>query len=411
MKKIGDITNTADKNGEFTDGNVAAGTPPTQLMGAWFNSVQREILNVLAKAGVPQSATKEDQLAEAITKLVAGADYLPTGYSYSKKESDDKYQPKGNYAPSGDYVTSVTLNNGLELKFDKKGGVVSGDISATGDISSTAGKVILKLETKGEKTAIVSNLGSGYRAHTLQDKSGTLAHHGDFGLGTDITKLGMNYVGDANSFDITGFTSSAAGSVNFFAVPAPMLSIARSGGVNGTGFITQIQGDAKDRIAFRQRERGTWRGWYEFLTEANTSKDASGFVRTGTATALTTGDITQTTGGYSNKVMSQEATTNAINAIKMLGNGQKWTDVKSGRQPGVNYTNSTGRTIAIFVSTTNANAASSITIYVDGVICSSYGIGGNSSDLSRQSMGNAIIPAGSTYRVDATSIGIWAELR
>ncbi|QXB06596.1 hypothetical protein I6L80_04850 [Providencia rettgeri] len=106
MKKIGDITNTADKNGEFTDGNVAAGTPPTQLMGAWFNSVQREILNVLAKAGIPQSATKEDQLAEAITKLVAGAGYLPTGYSYSKSESDDKY------------ATNEKLTNELKKKRD-----------------------------------------------------------------------------------------------------------------------------------------------------------------------------------------------------------------------------------------------------------------------------------------------------
>ncbi|MCG9534238.1 phage tail protein [Providencia huaxiensis] len=129
MKKIGDITNTADKNGEFTDGNVAAGTPPTQLMGAWFNSVQREILNVLAKAGIPQSATKEDQLAEAITKLVAGAGYLPTGYSYSKIESDGRYQPKGNYAPAGDYATNTALNNGLNQKFDKTGGVVDGGVT------------------------------------------------------------------------------------------------------------------------------------------------------------------------------------------------------------------------------------------------------------------------------------------
>ncbi|WP_409277611.1 phage baseplate protein [Providencia rustigianii] len=80
MKKIGDITNTADKNGEFTDGNVAAGTPPTQLMGAWFNSVQREILNVLAKAGIPQSATKEDQLAEAIIQIISNGKYASTTY-------------------------------------------------------------------------------------------------------------------------------------------------------------------------------------------------------------------------------------------------------------------------------------------------------------------------------------------
>lgn len=411
MKKIGDITNTADKNGEFTDGNVAAGTPPTQLMGAWFNSVQREILNVLAKAGVPQSATKEDQLAEAITKLVAGAGYLPTGYSYSKIESDDRYQPKGNYAPAGDYATNTALTNNLALKFDKTGGVVSGDISATGDISSTAGKVIVKLETKGEKTTLVSNLGNGYRAHILQDKSGTLAHHGDFGIGTSMNGMGMTNIHDANTFNDTGCVASGADSINFFANLSPLFSMIRNGGADGTGFVTQIQGDGKTRIAFRQRERGTWRGWYEFLTEANTTKDANGFVRTGTATAITTSDITQTTGGYSNKVMSQEATTNAINAIKMLGNGQKWTDVKSGRQSGVNYTNSTGRTIAISVATPATNAASSLVIYVDGVTCSSYYVGGNNSDLTRQSIGSAIIPAGSTYRVDATSIGIWAELR
>lgn len=126
MKKIGDITNTADKNGEFTNGNVAAGTPPTTLEAPWFNSVQREILNVLVKAGIPQSATKEDQLAVAIEKLIGSAGYLPTGYSYSKVESNLKFQPIGNYQPSGDYVTTMALNNGLDKKFDKTGGVITG---------------------------------------------------------------------------------------------------------------------------------------------------------------------------------------------------------------------------------------------------------------------------------------------
>ena len=312
---------------------------------------------------------------------------------------------------AGKKASKEELNNGLALKFDKTGGVVSGDISATGDISSTAGKAIVKLETKGEKTTLVSNLGNGYRAHILQDKSGTLAHHGDFGIGTSMNGVGMTNIHDANTFNDTGCVASGADSINFFANLSPLFSMIRNGGADGTGFVTQIQGDGKTRIAFRQRERGTWRGWYEFLTEANTTKDANGFVRTGTATAITTSDITQTTGGYSNKVMSQEATTNAINAIKMLGNGQKWTDVKSGRQSGVNYINSTGRTIAISVATPAANAPSSLVIYVDGVTCSSYYVGGNSSDISRQSIGSAIIPAGSTYRVDVTSIGIWAELR
>lgn len=73
MKKIGDITATADQNGEFTNGNVAAGVPPTLLESGWFNSVQREIINVLVAAGVPQNKDKDDQLSEAIKNLAKAA--------------------------------------------------------------------------------------------------------------------------------------------------------------------------------------------------------------------------------------------------------------------------------------------------------------------------------------------------
>nr|WP_272671714.1 hypothetical protein [Providencia sp. PROV104] len=172
MKKIGDITNTADKNGEFTDGNVAAGTPPTQLMGAWFNSVQREILNVLAKAGIPQSATKEDQLAEAITKIVAGAGYLPTGYSYSKIESDGKYQPKGNYAPEGDYATNTALNKGLNLKFDKTS-VVQGTGTSTTQVISQNG-VSKALASKADSKVFIAATDIGNSAISPPEGSGSL---------------------------------------------------------------------------------------------------------------------------------------------------------------------------------------------------------------------------------------------
>ncbi|MBQ0533482.1 hypothetical protein CHI95_00185 [Providencia rettgeri] len=75
MKKIGDITSTADEHGEFTDGDPVAGIAPTQLMGKWFNSVQREILNVLKTANIPQSATNETQLSDAILKLISNAEF------------------------------------------------------------------------------------------------------------------------------------------------------------------------------------------------------------------------------------------------------------------------------------------------------------------------------------------------
>lgn len=199
MKKIGDITATADQNGEFTNGNVAAGVPPTLLESGWFNSVQREIINVLVAAGVPQNKDKDDQLSEAIKKLAKAAapdvsdattdkkgivqldstisdsdtkvppsklikaaladkpstasmtlelnkkvnksdvsdqlgndkskvpslDLLTTelgkkaaaGSSYSKAESDNKYQPKGNYALKSDldaYQKKTLLVSGIK---------------------------------------------------------------------------------------------------------------------------------------------------------------------------------------------------------------------------------------------------------------------------------------------------------
>ncbi|MCG9527869.1 phage tail protein [Providencia rettgeri] len=208
MKKIGDITNTADKNGEFTDGNVAAGTPPTQLMGAWFNSVQREILNVLAKAGIPQSATKEDQLAEAITKLVADAGYLPTGYSYSKIESDGRYQPKGNYAPAGDYATNTALKNGLDGKFDKTGGTITGGViikyarlsiggtsnySGIGLTRADSSNLILETNPTDDKSllTIVDRTASGSNRNvvTIPNKSGTTMLVGDYGIGSKVSPI------------------------------------------------------------------------------------------------------------------------------------------------------------------------------------------------------------------------------
>ncbi|MBD2781636.1 gp53-like domain-containing protein [Xenorhabdus szentirmaii] len=73
MQKIGDITNTADSHGEFTNGNVAAGIPPTILEAAWYNTVQREMINVLLKAGMKPDKTNDAQLSEAIGRLIVNS--------------------------------------------------------------------------------------------------------------------------------------------------------------------------------------------------------------------------------------------------------------------------------------------------------------------------------------------------
>lgn len=77
MQKIGDIPNTrADSNGEFTDGVVAGGIPPTILPAEWFNTIQRELINILTAAGITPDSTKFNQLSLAISKLIVDGDFF-----------------------------------------------------------------------------------------------------------------------------------------------------------------------------------------------------------------------------------------------------------------------------------------------------------------------------------------------
>ncbi|WP_376741075.1 phage tail protein [Yersinia enterocolitica] len=72
MQKIGDIPNTrADSNGEFTDGNVAGGVPPTILPAEWFNTIQRELMSILTAAEIESDSDAFDQVLLAIQKLVS----------------------------------------------------------------------------------------------------------------------------------------------------------------------------------------------------------------------------------------------------------------------------------------------------------------------------------------------------
>ena len=359
----------SDKELYFTDGG--SGRSPSYPAADWFNSVQSELLNVVKSAGLIPDKQKLNQLTDAINTI---------------------------------------LNNGLDKKFDKTGGSLTGILAAQKEVSSSFDGSLLALITadksRGPHIAARFEASGAVTRHNMPANGGTLAQLGDGGIISTASHK------DANAIEVTTFTASDGDSTNFFANFQPAISVKRPGGATGTGFILQIQGNGASEIAFRQRSNDIWRGWHKFLTEANTTKDANGFVRTGTATALTTGNVVQSTGSSTTSVMSQKAVVDAIVAVKTLGDGQKWTDVTSSRQSGVNYINSTGRTIALFVCTLGANAASGIVITVDGVVCSRFGVGGNSGDFSRQSNGYAIIPSGSAYRVTATGgIDTWSELR
>ncbi|MDR8480710.1 phage baseplate protein [Serratia nevei] len=73
MQKVGNTTDTADANGEYTNGNVAKGIPPTIINAEMLNTFQRELVNTVEGAGIDLDAGDFGQLLKAIKKIVTEA--------------------------------------------------------------------------------------------------------------------------------------------------------------------------------------------------------------------------------------------------------------------------------------------------------------------------------------------------
>lgn len=72
-------TNTATANGEFTDGDSSAALEATDLNAAWFNTVQRELCNLVEGTGINLDAVKDNQVFDAVKKLGFRSYYASTG--------------------------------------------------------------------------------------------------------------------------------------------------------------------------------------------------------------------------------------------------------------------------------------------------------------------------------------------
>lgn len=64
-------TPTADENGEFVNNDPTANPPvdATRLNAEWFNSVQRELLNILALFGVEPDAANDAQVVDVLKRI------------------------------------------------------------------------------------------------------------------------------------------------------------------------------------------------------------------------------------------------------------------------------------------------------------------------------------------------------
>jgi hypothetical protein len=69
MEKVGAFTERATSVGEWRSGDPAGNVRATPMLADYFNMLQRELLNVLADAGVVADVADEAQLAAAMNAI------------------------------------------------------------------------------------------------------------------------------------------------------------------------------------------------------------------------------------------------------------------------------------------------------------------------------------------------------
>lgn len=209
------------------------------------------------------------------------------GYSYSKVESDTRFQPKGNYQPSGDYATNTALNTGLDKKFDKTGGNITGltrvkhtlDANMIQVTGSDEAYMQLDMSVAGIARINSKRTGKQWRNHILPDASGTIMHVGDYGIGrqsvySDIDKTRPTANG------IRTFDASLTNTIN-----KNLIGMTLSWAANGAGRAIKV-------LACEGGDT-SYPNWYSlsytssetvpftqmFYTTANTKADRNGYLK------------------------------------------------------------------------------------------------------------------------------------
>ena len=153
-----------------------------------------------------------------------------------------------------------------------------------------------------------------------------------------------------------------------------------------------------------------WNALKAYVVFGNNSAAAAGSKLAARFELVTSGNILSTTGQSNIYPMTQKAVTDALNN-NAIGVGQTWQYVTASREKGTTYTNTTGKPIAVSI-TTGVNSTRTLSLYVNEVLVGTTVIA-SSAVVTNQLF--AIVPAGSTYMATlsggATSINSWVELR
>lgn len=209
MQKIGNITSTADANGEWTNGNVASGVSPTTIEAEWLNTIQRELLNILTASGVTPDPTKDNQVIAAIKGLFLSA-------SNNLSELTNVSTARTNLALGNSATRNVGGVAGTVAAGDDSR--IVGALQASNNLSDLASpataranlalgnSATLNVGTAASTVAAGNDsriTGAMQKANNLSDLINLVTARSNLGLGNAATQsvgTGTNQIPDMNSF-------------------------------------------------------------------------------------------------------------------------------------------------------------------------------------------------------------------
>ena len=220
---------------------------------------------------------------------------------------------------------------------------------------------------------------------------------------------------DADNFTVGGdlsVTGNASITGGLSVTGAVTLSNALSVTSGGTGFSSVTTGDILYASASNTLAKLAGASTTEKVLLSGVSAPSWGKVNLETAVSgtlpIANGGTGLTGVGTSGQILTSDGSVASWQTPETpIGVGQTWQDVASSRSVNTDYTNNTGRPIAVSVRMQQVGSGSA-TLVVDGVTIA----GEQQSGVTGSQTIGGIIPNGAVYRVNSSNnIANWAELR